>query len=889
MAGDLALSIKIGAVTGGLLSALGGVKSSITQLGAVTSTLRTKQQALGDSIQKHMGTLAPRTLAALNRDYERLGNTIDKLGVKQRRLTALQARGVSLKEGRAGMQGQVMEVAAIGATAVLPVKLAIDFESAMADVKKVVDFETPEGFAKLGDEILRMSTTLPLAATELAAIAASGGQLGVKAGDIPKFTETIAKMATAFDMSAEAAGDAMAKLANVYKIPIANIGRLGDAINQLSNESPAKASDIVSALSRIGGVAKSFGLTELQAASLSNAFISLGKTPEVAGTAINGMLMKLGTADKQGDAFQDALAQMGVSAEGLKKSIENDAEGALVGFLKTLEKMPKNQRMGILVDLFGLEYADDVAVLAGSVNTYTDSIDALNKKGKDGKAAFNGSMEKEFAARAATTGNNLRLLKNALVALGTNIGAVVLPSLNELTDSLRPIVLSLASWVKANPGVVAGMVKLVAGIAAFRLSALAGRYAFSLLGSGINDVMKVTSLLHGKGLLLRALWQGGFSLPTFLRLLSLPPSLAGGMARVALGAKGLGASLKVGASVGAHALRGLSSMSLIWSRAFISRAAAFGALSLGKLVSGIRTVGHVLMFVGRAMLMNPIGLAITGLAVAGFLIYRNWDKIGPYFRRAWAGIKAFFSGGLAAVSARIVNWSPLGLFYKAFAGVLSWFGVKLPANFTDFGSMLVRGLISGITSQIGAAKAGILKLGGDIKGWFASTLGIKSPSRVFMGFGDNIAQGAALGIDKGRGRAGAAAAGLALATTMAWAKPVLPAPSAQPLPALTQRVVQQLRRPDALPQDALAARVIKARDAGGESAESVGKSGRAKAAGGAQQAMTITYSPQITVAATAPQGVRDQVSEALRLSQTEFERMLKRSEADRRRRSYETD
>ena len=30
------------------------------------------------------------------------------------------------------------------------------------DVKKVVDFETPEGFAKLGDEILKMTRTLPL-------------------------------------------------------------------------------------------------------------------------------------------------------------------------------------------------------------------------------------------------------------------------------------------------------------------------------------------------------------------------------------------------------------------------------------------------------------------------------------------------------------------------------------------------------------------------------------------------------------------------------------------------------------------------------------------------------------------------------------------------------
>ena len=33
------------------------------------------------------------------------------------------------------------------------VKLAIDFESAMADVKKVVEFDEPQGFQKLGETI----------------------------------------------------------------------------------------------------------------------------------------------------------------------------------------------------------------------------------------------------------------------------------------------------------------------------------------------------------------------------------------------------------------------------------------------------------------------------------------------------------------------------------------------------------------------------------------------------------------------------------------------------------------------------------------------------------------------------------------------------------------
>lgn len=87
-------------------------------------------------------------------------------------------------------------------------KPAIEFESAMADVKKVVDFDTPKQFEEMQSDILKLTRSLPLASNELAQIATSGGQLGVARKDITSFTTTIAKMATAFDMSAGDSGDA---------------------------------------------------------------------------------------------------------------------------------------------------------------------------------------------------------------------------------------------------------------------------------------------------------------------------------------------------------------------------------------------------------------------------------------------------------------------------------------------------------------------------------------------------------------------------------------------------------------------------------------------------------------------------------------------------------
>jgi TP901 family phage tail tape measure protein len=117
---------------------------------------------------------------------------------------------------------------------------AMAFESAMADVRKVVDFATQDGPAELAATLERLSRTIPLTAEGLAEIAAAGGQLGLGADALPGYVETVAKAATAFDMLPDAAGTAFAKLADVYAIPIQQIGGLGDAVNHLSHNTAAR-------------------------------------------------------------------------------------------------------------------------------------------------------------------------------------------------------------------------------------------------------------------------------------------------------------------------------------------------------------------------------------------------------------------------------------------------------------------------------------------------------------------------------------------------------------------------------------------------------------------------------------------------------------------------
>ena len=179
---------------------------------------------------------------------------------------------------------------------------AAKFESAMAGVAKVAD-GTKAQMAALGANLRAMSHELPIAADGLAEIATAGGQLGVPIEKLETFVRLAAKMSTAFGMSAEEAGQAVAKLTNIFNLPIEQVEALGDAINTLGNTTAATESSIVEVLTRIGGTAKQFGLSAEQASALASTMLSMGVSAQVAGTGINAILNKLQTATIQGKEY----------------------------------------------------------------------------------------------------------------------------------------------------------------------------------------------------------------------------------------------------------------------------------------------------------------------------------------------------------------------------------------------------------------------------------------------------------------------------------------------------------------------------------------------------------------------------------------------------------
>lgn len=463
---DLAASGK--ASTGELAKALDNLRAKNRELYASISS-----QPRLDAARSTLGLTSHRELQAqigqVKRAYAELASS-GRLSMAElaqakvavgRRLDELKAKTNGWRESLADAKGQFIEAAAAGIGLIAAGKAAVSFESAMADVRKTVG-GTPEEIADLGNELLKLSRTMPLSANELAKIAATGGQLGIASRDIKPFVEVTAKMATAFDMTAEEAGDAIGKLKNVFSLSIPEISSFGDAINQLGNTSAAREKDIVDVMLRIGGGSRQFGVAKEQAAALAAAMLSLGKPPEVAATSINTLLNRMQTATMQGGDFQDALARIGTSAEEMAQAVATDPQRAISDLLDSLAKLDGKDRAEVLTGLFGREFQDDIAVLVGGLDVYKKALDEVATKN-----AFAGAMQKEFEVRAATAGNKLKTVGNIIWEIGANIGTGFLPVLKAMSTGLKALLTPIADLSQAFPKMSAAIATVATGALLF--------------------------------------------------------------------------------------------------------------------------------------------------------------------------------------------------------------------------------------------------------------------------------------------------------------------------------------------------------------------------------------------------------------------------------------
>lgn len=362
----------------------------------------------------------------------------------------------------------------IGSNLMETSQAAIDFESSMADVKKVVDFDTPQQFKEMGNDILEMTKTIPMAAQDLAQIVAAGGQSGIAREDLTSFAESAAKMGVAFDISAGQAGDMMAKWRTAFKMNQTEVVDLADKINYLGNTTAASAPLISDVVTRIGPLGEVGGVAAGEIAALGASMVGSGIQSDVAATGLKNMILALTAGESATKSQVGALNELGLSAEDVAQGMQDNAKETILKVLNAIRGLDKVKQASVLSNLFGKESLGAIAPLLSNLDGVQDNLDKVADSSK-----YAGSMEGEFSARSETTANSLQLAKNNMEAFKIAIGNGLIPAMTPMISLLTQGVKWVSGIAQEYPGAASAIGTAAVSIAIFcgavgALSTLAG-------------------------------------------------------------------------------------------------------------------------------------------------------------------------------------------------------------------------------------------------------------------------------------------------------------------------------------------------------------------------------------------------------------------------------
>ena len=378
-------------------------------------------------------------LRSVGASGERSIKKIDRASDKASRgLGTLSNRASALRR-HMRLLGGAVAAAAVGRGLQQMVKLYADFETGLIGVGKTADLSGAE-LEALGKDIDELSKRMPVATDELLAIAQSAGQLGVKGSDnILKFTETVAKLGTATDLSGDQAAMALARILNVTGEALGTVDVLGSVIVALGNNFAATESQIAEMATEVARGAAVFGVSSAQASALAAALAAVGVKSEVAGTSIGRILRMIDAAIRSGGEHLAILTQItGRTAEEIEELFQRDAMAAFALFIDGLKRI--GDAGGSVADaMAALGLADQrllktIPVLANRADLLAQALEIANRETENATA-----LNEEAARAFESLNNQTEVMWNNIKSLARAIGADLAPGVSVAVQGLSDL------------------------------------------------------------------------------------------------------------------------------------------------------------------------------------------------------------------------------------------------------------------------------------------------------------------------------------------------------------------------------------------------------------------------------------------------------------------
>lgn len=427
-------------------------------------------------------------------------------------------------------------------------KVAIDFESAFAGVRKTTQ-ATKEQFKEIELGLRNLAKQIPVNVNELARLAEVAGALGIPTDKVVEFTEVMAKLGVTTNLTAEQAATSIAKIQNVFGAAGKDVGRFGAALVALGVDGASAEDEILELANRMATMGRSIGLSQAQILGYAAAIANIGIEAEAGGSAVSRTFNDISQAVSMGGKDLETFARVaGRSAQDFVKLFRMDSNAGVMAFIEGLSqvatagddltlKLRETQAAGGDVDAVLNEWANSGSDLA-MVLKELGIIEVRQMNAVRGLAlayhspqglsaamrtAIQGwqqesALNKAAAERFATTASELTKLASRIKDVGITIGEALLPMIKDaihLFDQLLPLLEGFGVWFKDSPvfiqrGAVAfGLLLAAAGPMLFTFGQLAFAASQLAIAFGKKGIaVKAASTILGRAVTPAALLNG---------------------------------------------------------------------------------------------------------------------------------------------------------------------------------------------------------------------------------------------------------------------------------------------------------------------------------------------------------------------------------------------
>ena len=429
----------------------------------------------------------------LSKENERVAISIDKLTGRYKKLNAAI---VAQNENRAKqneLRGQLFDVAAIGALAATPIKIAAEFEQSIAKLGAITrNSKDSEGLKLLEKRARELGLETEFRATSVAEAMTFLGMAGFETSDIIKSIPGVLDLALASSAGLQETANIASNILSGFGKDSDEMEGVVDVLADTMRRSNVDLLQLGETMKTAAPVANSLGIEIEEVAALAGKLGDSGLQASVAGTILKNIMKGFAAPTTRG---AKALKDLNIEVENSEGKMRN--LGAIFqDFLVATQGYDDLQTTEYVKNIFGDEaLAGALTLTSGdTLESFSELLDHLSK------ADINNVGKTMREQMSNTTQKAVVRLSSAVDNLSISVGSLLLPSVALVAVGFAKVVGNITIFADTFPIATKVVVGLTVGLIALRAVTVASMFTYTFLKGAVLS-LKTAYLFLNSGVI----------------------------------------------------------------------------------------------------------------------------------------------------------------------------------------------------------------------------------------------------------------------------------------------------------------------------------------------------------------------------------------------------